>query len=271
VADFYLASEGILEAGWYLGGLRRGVATLGAIYLPTLLWVWWMRPTASLVIWVYLATAVGTITTALEASFDAVVRADIYADHIAQFAEAAQPIVASARYFAEALAIGHAIQKIMLRLGFAAATRNLALWNEQATQADELAQQLIAYEQRWSADRQFPPLELGEMKRFLIALTRNPQILWRRARLAQRIVKQLRSRRRRRMYLASGVGTMLLTGLFVRKSRRSLGILSVVASSMFVPAIRRRLLRATFPWISEQLYLLPSIFFETGPAFTEWS
>jgi hypothetical protein len=47
LADVYLESEELIERGWYSGTLPGGRRSLGAIYLPSLLWIWWMRPTAT--------------------------------------------------------------------------------------------------------------------------------------------------------------------------------------------------------------------------------
>src|SRR6185436_18807980 len=60
-----LSRPGLIERGWYLGPLDHRARALGSIYLPTLLWVWWMRPTASQPVWAYLAAAVGDRGAAL--------------------------------------------------------------------------------------------------------------------------------------------------------------------------------------------------------------
>jgi hypothetical protein len=58
LAEAYIDSAALIEQGWYSGALG-GERSLGKIFLPPLLWIWWMRPTASLLIWAYLVAAMG--------------------------------------------------------------------------------------------------------------------------------------------------------------------------------------------------------------------
>ncbi|MDZ4720599.1 MAG: hypothetical protein SH847_19265 [Roseiflexaceae bacterium] len=274
VADLYLESAALIEHGWYIGPLKQGVLALGMIYLPTLLWVWWMRPTASLLIWAYLATALPDPQAALRAGALACDRAAFHAARIARFAPAHHPTALGAAYLADVLTVAHAVRSGMLGLAGAAQAGDRKDWYKRAGQAMELRERLQAHERRWATDPTHTPLELGEVERFLLALHLRPDLLWRQARLAVRLCARLRLGRipRRRLYLASGFGAAaLLTGLLACKSRRSAGLVGALASSMLVPSVRRRVVHATFPWVSRRLYLLPSIFFETGPAFTEWS
>src|SRR5262249_18298387 len=44
VAQIYLESEELIEQGWYGWQARPGDRRLGPLYMPPLLWVWWMRP-----------------------------------------------------------------------------------------------------------------------------------------------------------------------------------------------------------------------------------
>jgi hypothetical protein len=274
VADLYLDSEALIGSGWYFGQLAHGMLTLGPIYLPTLMWVWWMRPTTALLIWAYLATSLPNPQATLLAGFMAAERAAVHANRIAGLAPQQHPAATGAYYLADILAVAHAFRTKMLTLAGAARAGDQAAWNEQAGHAGELCERLQSHERRWAGNSDYPALELGEAKRFLKALSAAPTVLWRQARLAVRLAARLRDGRipRRRVYVAGGLGAVaLLTGLLAGKSRRSAGVVGALVSSMLIPSVRRRVLRIAFPWLSRRFFLLPSIFFETGPAFTEWS
>lgn len=278
VAELYLDSDKLMEEGWYLGKLTGGAQALGSLYLPTLLWVWWMRPTASLVVWSYLAVAIEDRAAALQGGAAAAERLTRHAQRLAAFAPAGDPeaaaIVVSARYFRDVLLVAHEIRSLMLGLLGAARSGNLAHWNRLAAHAHEVREKLRRHEATWRNNRALPPLELGEIARFLHALQRAPGVIWNQARIACRITDRLRAGRfpRRRVYVAGGVSAAaLLTGLLFAKSRRGAGVVGALASSLLVPPLRRRALRMALPVLCRSLYLLPSIFFETGPAFTEWT
>jgi hypothetical protein len=272
IAAFYRDSEAIMEHGWYLGRFAHSTPSLGPIYLPTLLWIWWMRPTASLLIWMYLATAITDPETTLRLGHEAAQRAEAHATLITTLVGKTDRLSQSVSYFADLMAVAHVIQQTMLRLAIAVTAGHSAEWQTHIMAAMQLMERLQQHERRWQGNREFPPLELAELRRFLAAMLSAPKVIWRRARFVARIVRQLRrGRRRQRSYLAGGVGALFLVGLLARRTRRNLGIAGLVASSMLVPALRRRMVGAALPWLSKRYYLLPSIFFETGPQISEWS
>jgi hypothetical protein len=277
VADLYLDSESIIERGWYLGDLGRGTQALGGTYLPSLLWVWWMRPTASLIFWAYLAAALPDAQAVLRDGREALARAAQHARRLEQLAppgdERGAAIVASARYLRDALAVAQAIRGLLLPALGAAWRDDGAAWERLAGRVPGVRAVLRAHRAAWSGNQDLPPLELGEMDAFLARLERAPGLVWRQAGMACLAVRRLRGGQHstRHVYAAGMGAATLLLALLMRKSRRTAGIAGALASGLMAGPVRRRALRVAVPFLSRRLFLLPSIFFETGPSFTEWT
>lgn len=256
-ADLYCDSADVLEHGWYMGRLPHATAYLGSLYLAPLLWVWWMRPTAALPIWAYLAAAVGDSSATLTASRAACERAIAHADRLAALADSAQPdavfIARSARYFADALALAYAVRALLLPLFGAAwaGQRSNAIAAPAAQQALRLLRTTInAHQAHWGNRSDFPALELAELQQFVGALEEHPRRTWLQIRSTVTLVRSLRER---------------------RTPGGALGLAGLGAGLLLTPPIRRRALQHALPWLSRRFQLLPSIFFEAGPAIEEWA
>jgi hypothetical protein len=98
-------------------------------------------------------------------------------------------------------------------------------------------------------------------------------MIWHQARAACLLVAQLRGARRPGHYTyAAGLVTAgALAVALTRHSRRTAGIVGVLVSLLLATPLRQRTLKLALPWLSRRLYLLPSIFFETGPSLNEWT
>jgi hypothetical protein len=277
VADLYLDSEQLVERGWYLGPLGRARRSLGSTYLPSLLWVWWMRPTASLIFWAYLASAVANDEESLALGAEALASITAHAERLAALAppgdSEAEAVVASARYLRDLLVVAQALRRLMLPALAAAWSRDERAWMAQAGLAREVRETLRMHRAAWGANRDLPALELDEVEAFLNLLERAPAVVWRQARLACVVVRRLRAGKlsERHVYAAGMGAATLLLALLARKSRRGAGIAGALATGLLVAPVRRRAIKAAVPWVSKRLFLLPSIFFETGPSFTEWT
>jgi hypothetical protein len=280
VADLYLASAALIEQGWYTGHLPNASVRLGGIHLSPLLWVWWMRPTAALPIWAYLSAAIGDPQQVLAASAAAYQQAVISADRLAALAPAddadAVFVAQSARYFADALLLAHHTRSLMLPLlGAAQAGKTAAVLREPACRAalEALRQTIGAHQVRWGNRSDFPALELAELTHLSTALSERPQRTWVAVRTAVSLVRGLRERRAPggRLGVAGAVGVAGLGLALLSRRPHRLGVAGLLVGLLLTPAIRRRTLHYTLPWLSRRFHLLPSVFFEAGPAISEWA
>jgi hypothetical protein len=290
MADLYLDSASIIEDGWYLGSLPYGEQAVGATYLPSLLWVWWMRPTASPLIWSYLSLAVENRRQVIENGERACRTLSLHARNLAAVAPpdnpAAAAVVESVRYFADSVLAAHTIRSFFLRLYEAVSEDTYTGWREVARQADDVRAALEQYRGAWEGNLDYPPLELDEIIAFLTSLSKHPRLLWLEARITASLVSYLR---RGHSFvpiwrvLGLSAATLLAYTLFSRKHRNvgfvSIAVSIVVASVVALMAaspLRQRILRgmapviSLIPWASQRLFLLPSIFFEAGPSLSEW-
>lgn len=276
VADVYLESGTLLEQGWYPGQLTYGVQTLGTIYLPPLLWVWWMRPTASLVIWAYLALAVHDRDAVLRASQAACERVAWHAERLSRLAPADCPlavtVVTSVAYFHNMLVVAHTIRALLLPLFEAAWMARRVEWKMLAVDLMQARAVLRLHCVRWDTHPDFPPLELAEIEHFLEALEHTPGLLWVRTRMACMLIERLRTWQRlgRRARISGMLVAAVLVSLLVYEGHPRVGAIGALASILVVSPLRRRAISLALPWLNRRLNLLPSMFFESGPAFTEW-
>jgi hypothetical protein len=276
LAEVYRESEELIERGWYAGRPSGGQHTLGAIYLPSLLWVWWMRPTASLIIWAYLASALADFPARVFERAAAVERLRWHAQQLAALAHDRATAIAlaeSVRYLADTLAAAHALRCFMESAFAAAWYRRRTDWDVLVGGAPALCTTLDGYQSRWTNNAGYPPLELHEMLAFLHTLKRAPGLIWYQARAACLLVGRLRAGQPSGCpaYAAGLVAAGALTVALARRSRRSIGIAGLIAALLLAAPLRRHAIRLALPWLSRRLYLLPSIFFETGPAVTDWT
>lgn len=277
VAEVYLESAAFVERGWYLGRFAHGAQTLGSIYLPTLLWVWWMRPTASLIVWAYLASTLPDPDAICQEGSAICARVADHGARLARLAPAgdtrAAALVESVRYFADVLAVAHAIRTFMLRLFAAAWAADRAQWHACAASVAGVQAALHAHQAAWNDRTDFPALELDEIEAFLSSLNRAPHLLWLRARMACLLVQRLRAGQKlgRHIHKRGMFVAALLVLLLFYEGHPRVGTAGAVASMLLVSPLRRHAVRALLPWLSQHLNLLPSIFFETGPSFTEWT
>jgi hypothetical protein len=276
LANVYLESEELIERGWYTGILPGGQRSLGAIYLPSLLWIWWMRPTASLVIWAYLASAIGDKRALQDARAAAAQRLNWHADRLAALTPPcanAAALAESVHYLADTLAVAHVIRSFMESAFEAAWDGRRECWDAISRRVPEVRAILDRHCLRWARNADFPPLELAEIDTFLRALDRAPGLIWLHARAACLLVGRMRGARRpgRQTYVAGLVAAGVLAITLARRSHRSAGLVGVLASLLLASPLRRQAIKLALPWLSQRFYLLPSIFFETGPAFTEWT
>lgn len=314
-AALYLESERLVEHGWYMGPLPGG-ASLAGITLPTLLWVWWMRPTAAPLIWAYLAAAVPDAEACLAASRAAAARLRLHVARLVaamsadsadgadnrlplgvadERAGAPRPtpgdaafVVESARYLTGCVEVALALRELLLPAFAAAGRGERAGWAAAAAGAPQVRAALAEHRALWGGRADFPALELDEVEAYLRRLERAPWALWRQARLAGLIVRGLPARGepgsetqplgaggRSRHVLelrALGAGALALAALGAWRSPRARHALAGAAAAALVAApLARPALRAALPWLSRRYNLLPSIFFETGPSFAEWT
>ncbi len=280
-AGLYRESGELIERGWYIrapgrpraaGQAPPADALLGRLYLPPLLWVWWMRPTAAPLIWAFLASAVPDPDVAARDSAWAVARLDRWIGRLAAALPPGDPqavwVLESARYMRAALTVAHELRRLLLPAYAAALAGDRAGWLAQAGGAGAALAALRHHRAEWGARADFPALELAEVELYLRWLQRSPRRCWRQARAACLVLRRVQARRSRgRWIYAAGLGAALAFGL--ARGGRAAGAGAALASLLLVPPLRRRALRATLPWL-RRLNLLPSIFFEAGPALTEW-
>ncbi len=276
VANVYLDSADILTWGWYMGPPARHQTILKTIHIPSLLWVWWMRPTASPLIWAYLAITLEDIEATLERGAEVVNR---LAQHVMRLSDlapsddsAARAIVESVRYFYDVIQVAAVIRTTMLHLFDAARYGHRTQWNALAVEAAATREHLQRHYATWNNRIDLPPLELEEIDAFLAAFAQAPRLTWYQARASCLIVNRLR-RQRRSNFPARAVGSIavvvLLASLLAQR-RRGTRLAGMLISPLLAPPLRQRMLRALLPWFCRRFHLLPSIFFETGPKFTEW-
>lgn len=275
VAAIYLESGELFAQGWYAGPLR-GASKLGRIYLPSLLWIWWMRPTASLLIWAYLASAVADVALVLAQSASACTRLSQHHARLVALAPADSPaaaaVVVSVGYLADVFAVAHAIRAFMLRAFAAAWSDQRTAWHALRAEAASLGLRLAQHRAAWAGQSDLPPLELEEIESFVQHFVRSPAWLWFQSRLACRLVAGLRSQPNvgRGIPLVGVGATALLLLSLCCHGRRMAGITGLATLLLLISPLRQPLLDALLPWLSRRFHLLPSIFFETGPAFKEW-
>ncbi|MCX7860494.1 MAG: hypothetical protein N2385_10410 [Chloroflexus sp.] len=247
VATAYLESERLIELGWYLGR-APGLQRIGGIVMPSLLWVWWMRPTAALPVWVYLAEMVAEVEPVIAQAAQATQAAQQLRDAVAAYAPEGDPlarqIVTSLDYLVDALTIAWRARALLLPLAALARSNQR---RDLSTEAAALRAAIQRHRERWAGRVDFPPLELDELATFLARWERSPRLVWNRARLAARLVALARRQPPR--------------------STRARALLSFLLPTR----LRRHLLQTALPWLSRRLDLLPTIFFETGPAIGEWA
>lgn len=247
VTTAYLESEYLIEQGWYLGRMSR-MQKLGGIVVPSLLWVWWMRPTAALPVWVYLAETLGEVEPAIAQAAQAVEAAQQLYDAVKAYAPdgdaLAQHLVTSLEYFVDALIIAWRTRALLLPLAAAARTNRRCDLSAETTALRAAIQRHLEH---WGGRTDFPSLELDELTKFLHRWEQSPRLVWNRAKLAAWLVTLARRQPSR--------------------STRARTLLSFLLPTR----LRRRLLQTALPWLSRRFDLLPTIFFETGPAIGEWA
>jgi hypothetical protein len=276
VTEVYLESEELIERGWYLGSLAGGRAALAGVTLPTLLWVWWMRPTAAPLIWAYLAAAAPDVAERLAASRAAHER---LGEHAARLAALAGPggdgafVAESVRYLRDCVGVAVALRELLLAAFAAAGAGDRDRWLAAVAQAPRALAQLAAYRSAWGGRADFPALELDEVEAYLWRLARAPGKAWPQARAASLAVRWLMKRGLGGQGLrALGLGALALAGLGAWRSPRARPALAaLLAAGVLLGPVGRRAVRAALPWLSRRYNLLPSIFFEAGPSFTEWT
>ncbi|MBC8164119.1 MAG: hypothetical protein H7Z42_23155 [Roseiflexaceae bacterium] len=244
VADLYLDSERLIEDAWYPAAGEGAGQIVGKIMVPPLLWVWWLRPTASLLVWSMLALAEQGRASTTPESAAAVVCARAHARRLVLLAPRPDPafsmIIQSARYLADTLAVAHIIRAYFGALFATAAADNRLGWLACARAARRTRLLLATHTASWTSNADFPRLELGEIDAFLRELERAPQFWWRMARVAVAVCRRLET-----AAPAPQRGPVLA--------------LALRQAALLLPLLNRR------------LYLLPSVIFETGPGAKAWA
>ncbi len=276
VADVYQESAALIEQGWYLGSLARSQPALGSLYVPPLLWVWWMRPTAAPAIWAYLAVTIADYEAVIHGGMEAIKRLAWHAARLAELAPSGDPrttaVVESVAYLRDVIAVVHPIRVLMLRAFAAARAGDRAAWDALAREAGTVRAAIRQHRLTWGHRRDLPPLELEEIDGFLWRLQRAPEMPWQQARAACLLAGRLiaGSLPGKQIYIAGLVAAALLALVLAHQGRKA-SLAGALASWLLTSPLRRRALRIAVPWLNRRLYLLPSIFFETGPSFTEWT
>ncbi len=272
VADVYLESAALIEQGWYPP--RSKDVSLGALVIPPLLWVWWMRPTAAPLIWAYLAATIADQATARRMGAAAVERLAWHAERLAELAPAADPRAAalaeSVHYLHDAIAVAQAIHALMLPAFTAAWENRRSDWDTLAGQARALRTSIQRHQASWGARQDLPALELQEIAAFLQTFQHAPGRLWLQARMVCLLVGRWRTRMApSRWRPIVDVRTTLLVLLMANRSGRYRAVMAAALAAWWLAApLRQRGLRAALPWLNRRLNLLPSIFFEAGPSLT---
>lgn len=272
-AKLYLASEHLIERGWY-GGPLEGGPVLGRLVLPPLLWVWWMRPTAAAPLWAYLAAAVPDVNACLAASRAAAAELSAHAALLAALAPAGNAeaafVATSARYLRDCVAVAVALRELLLPAFAAAGAGKRAEWVLASKQAPQTLAALAAHRAVWGERADFPALELDEVEAYLHRLAQAPQALWLSARVSGALTRwSLRDGLTQPGAWKAGALSLLLVGTW-RSSRTRPVLLGLVAAGLLAVVLRRPVLGVALPWLSRRYQLLPSAFFETGPPLAEW-
>jgi hypothetical protein len=277
VATFFNESAELFEHGWYFDRLVRGQRELGTLYLAPLLWIWWLRPTSSLLIWAYLASAIEGIDQDLAVAAAATTCAGQHAAHLARCAPSNHPvaatIVTSAAYLHDMLACALVLRRLLLPAFAAVWHHDIAGWYRALGQLPAVRAQLEQHQANWGQRHDFPALELGEIMSLLHSLERHPILTRQQARLACMVVQHLHKQGRGRSNIRTAgalAGSLLLLALLSRR-RAGAGILGLLLPLLLALPLRRQLIKYLLPRLSRKLHLLPSVLFETGPAFTEWA
>jgi len=157
----YLESAQLIERGWYLGPLNHRARTLGSIYLPTLLWTWWMRPTASQPVWAYLAKAVEDRDAVVQNGTRALERLAWHMQRLGDLASDSDPdyafVVESVRYLHDAVTLAQALRTFMLGWFGAAAERKRPDMAAAVGAAGAVRAVLDRQRAAWCGNADFPP------------------------------------------------------------------------------------------------------------------
>lgn len=275
VADIYLESAALIEQGWYPA--QSTDASPGMLFIPPLLWVWWMRPTAAPLIWAYLAATAADQAATRQAGTAAVERLVWHTRRLAQLAPAADlraaAVVESVRYLHDAIAVAQAIHALMLPAFTAAWENRRSGWDALARQAHALHASIQRHQAIWGDRQDLPALELQEIAAFLHSFQHAPGRLWLQARAACLLVGRWRARAapRRWRSIVDVRAALLVLLIATPPGRYRAGIAIALAAWWLAEPLRQRGLRAALPWLNRRLNLLPSIFFEAGPSLTEWT
>lgn len=276
VTALYLDSEQVIEEGWYSGPLRSEAPRIGGVVLPTLLWIWWMRPTGAPVMWALLAANLPDPGICLERSRSALGRLEAHCARLVALAPngcaEAAAVVESARYMRDCLAVALALRETLLPAFGAAHAADRAGWRAALAGIPATLDTLARHRATWGGRKDYPALELEEIAAYLTWLRRSPATGWLQARLACQITRQLARGWPSGLHLqAMGVGMVALVSIGLwRRPRAWPALAGVVVAGALAAPFRRPALRAALPWLSRRFFLLPSIFFEAGPSCTEW-
>lgn len=277
VAAVYLDSEQVIEDGWYCGPLRGELPRIGDVVLPTLLWIWWMRPTGAPVMWALLAENVPDIHTSLERSRSALKRLEGHYGRLLALAPngivEASAVVESVGYLRDCLEVALALRETLLPAFGAARAGDRTGWRAALQGLPAALDTLARHKAIWGERSDFPALELEEITAYLTWLRRAPAAGWLQARLACRLARHLvrgwpGGAHLRAMGL--GIVALLVIGLW-RRPRAWPALAGVLAAGALAAPFRRPAVRAALPWLSRRFFLLPSIFFEAGPSCAEWA
>ncbi|NOK59478.1 MAG: hypothetical protein GFH27_549285n3 [Chloroflexi bacterium AL-W] len=280
VANIYLTSAKLFEQSWYVRQHDAAETTLGAIYIPSLLWMWWMRPTASLIFWAYLASVADNINAIIHDSATINEQFSHMVENLLSltpsYGEQEREIAESVRYLRDVMCVAHHIRALLLRAFDAVWQNERHHWTALAREAAGVQKILQQHYGTWQERGDYPPLELDEIRTFLRTFHRTPGLLWPQARATCLLISQLRTRRwsgRHARIVGMSAATMFVASLLT-KGRRGIGVMGVAgvfASVMYAPPVRQHAVGVLLPWLNRRFYLLPSIFFETGPSITEWT
>ncbi|KAB8145888.1 hypothetical protein F8S13_02075 [Chloroflexia bacterium SDU3-3] len=275
IATAYEESAELFGDGWYLPQQAVQSRMMGGIYLPALLWVWWMRPTAAPLVWALLAALAGD-------SAQAVARAERAQRRVAEHAQAvaacasAHPQAAfaaeSLRYMAGVFGVALAIRRTLLPLFAAAHAQDRARWDVLTARAGEARAVLRAHREAWGVRADFPALELAEVDAYLVSLGRHPRMAWAQARASALAVQRMAAAPvLRRSAPVAQVLVAALLGLGVMRARSNPAQLVWAAALLALLPAAPWLVRQALPWLNRRYFLLPSIFLEAGPALSEWA
>ncbi|MCX7789057.1 MAG: hypothetical protein N2378_00310, partial [Chloroflexaceae bacterium] len=253
VAALYLDSEQVIEDGWYSGPLRGELPRIGGVVLPTLLWVWWMRPTGAPVMWAFLAGNVPGIGACLERSRSALTRLEDHYRRLLALAPngcaEAVAVVESAGYLRDCLVVALALRETLLPAFGAAHAADRAGWRAALAGIPTTLDTLARHRAIWGEQEDFPALELEEIAAYLTWLRRAPAAGWLQARLACRLTRQLARGWPNGSHLrAMGVGMVALVtiGLW-RRPRAWPALAGVLVAGALAAPFRRPAVRVALP------------------------